>query len=250
MENSLRAIQQLGDFGELDGRKQVETIVFALCEFDAARGVQPAQIKAVFEALHFAPYSRISQYLSEAVKTGRGKTPRFLKSALGYRLVASVKSETEKRFSGRPSKKVIQKHLEDHLDKMPTQKSKDYLSEALGCFTHNFWRASIVMTWCLAFDHVRSYLFDEHLEALNSKFSARRSPFTISKIEDFEVVGERDLIDTARAVGALTKETHKTLVHLLDDRNSFAHPSGKPITASIAEAYIERSILEIINHIK
>ena len=73
---------------------------------------------------------------------------------------------------------------------------------------------------------------------------------SISSIEDMESVPERELIDTAKAAGALGKELHKSLVQLLDDRNSFAHPSGKPITASIAEAYIERAVLQVIAKIK
>ena len=65
---------------------------------------------------------------------------------------------------------------------------------------------------------------------------------TITKLDDFEEMKERTLIDTAKAAGILTKELTKSLIQLLDDRNSYAHASGKPITDSIAEAYIERAV--------
>lgn len=209
-------------------------------------GVQPAAIKAVFDAVDVGEYSRISQFLSEKSKKARGVKPIFLKGKEGYRLEASAKEKTEKLFAARPTKKLVQKHLEDHVSSMPTPEAAEYLAEALGCFTHDLWRASIVMTWCLAYDFVRSHLFDRHLVLLNARFATRKTPFTISSPEDFELVGERDLLDTAKAAGAIGKELHKTLVQLLDDRNSFAHPSGKPITASIAEAYIEKAILQVI----
>ncbi len=250
MEKAVNAIGEIQGFSELEGRQQVQAIVFALVEYEQAQGVHPGQIKSVFDSLDLTPYSRISQYLSEKSKKVRGKKPVFLKSKAGYRLEATATEGIASLFKARPTKKVVQKHLEDHICKMPSQEAEGYLSEALGCFTHDFWRAAVVMTWCLTYDLIRSHIFTNHLTVLNARFATRRTPICITSIEDLESVSERDLLDTAKAAGALGKELHKSLVQLLDDRNSFAHPSGKAVTASIAEAYIEKAALQAIAKIK
>jgi hypothetical protein len=250
VENSLQAIREIEGFGDLKGTTQVDAIVFACLEFESSVGVKPAQVREVYDALNLVAYSRIAQYLSEASKVGRGKKPRFLKSSEGYRLEAGARADASKLFPGRATKKAVQKHLEDHLSKMPSLEARNYLAEALGCFTHDYYRAAIVMTWCLAYDLLRSFVFTKHVALVNKRLSGRKVPQTITTLEDFEAIGERDLIDTAKAAGVFGKEFHKTLVQLLDDRNSYAHPSGKPITASIAEAYIEKAVLQMISKLK
>ena len=69
-------------------------------------------------------------------------------------------------------------------------------------------------------------------------------------MEDFEDLNERTVVDSAHKGGIIGKELNKSLVQLLDERNSYAHASGKQITDSIAEAYIERAVHHAIAKLK
>ena len=54
------------------------------------------------------------------------------------------------------------------------------------------------------------------------------------------------MIETARKAGVLTKEQFKLLKRLLDDRNSFAHPTTRTMTPAMAEVYIESVLKDVI----
>lgn len=73
-----------------------------------------------------------------------------------------------------------------------------------------------------------------------------KKSFQISKLDDFQDLTEAVVLDTARKVNAITKEQHKTLKQLLDQRNSYAHPTTKAITPSMVEAYIETVLKEVV----
>jgi len=89
-------------------------------------------------------------------------------------------------------------------------------------------------------------MFKNHLTQLNAAMGAWKAPFKASKLEDFQDLVEATVIDTARKIGVVSREQHKTLKQLLEQRNSYAHPSAKPITPSSAEAYIETVLREVI----
>jgi hypothetical protein len=133
-----------------------------------------------------------------------------------------------------------------HLAKLADPNLREYLAEAINCFDSNYFRAAIVMAWCAGYGILRAYLFNRHLTALNTAMASWKTPRTIAKVEDFDELGERVVLDVAKGASAITKEQHKQLVALLDQRNSFAHPSGRKVSAPIAEAYLTQIIDEVI----
>ncbi len=102
------------------------------------------------------------------------------------------------------------------------------------------------MTWCVAFGLIRGWLFRNHLAVLNAEMAKWKVPLQVTKLDDFQDLNEATIIDTARKLRLLTKEQHKTLKQLLDERNSYAHPTLKAMTPAIAEAYIERVQQDVI----
>ena len=79
-----------------------------------------------------------------------------------------------------------------------------------------------------------------------------KTPTTLTRLQDFdETIGsESKVLNTAKAAGALTKEEHKLLTALLDERNSYAHPSGRKVYPPAAEAFLTRIIDEVIVRFK
>lgn len=237
-----QVISLVDGFANLPGKEQVDLIVYALSEIDGIDSVKPADVRATFDALRLPRYGRIPQYLSEEVKLMKGKRARYLKKDAGYVQSQPLVDHCAEMLQLRKAKVIISKNLTDLLPKLPTSDAKKYLEEALGCFASGFRRAAVVMTWCLTYDLLRDWIFTKHLTAFNGQCATWTRPISISKLEDFGEINERKLIDTAKAAGILSKELTKSLIQLLDDRNSYAHASGKHITDSIAEAYIERAV--------
>lgn len=240
----------LSDFGRRTGKEQVDLIVYALSTIEGKGSVKPSDVVRVYDDLDLPKYGRIPQYLSEQVKAARGKKPRYLKKDGGYRLSQPVADECALALPLRKTKPVVAKKLNDLLPLLPTSDAQNYLEEALGCFTSGYLRACIVMTWCLTYDLFRDWLLANHLPALNRQCATWKIPATITALDDLDGLNERTLLDTANKAGILSKELYKSLVQLLDDRNSYAHASGKPITESIAEAYIERAVHHVIAELK
>jgi hypothetical protein len=152
----------------------------------------------------------------------------------------------EAQHLGRPAARNVSAGLRGTLGAIGDPAVKSYLEEAITCFEHNMLRSALIMTWCVAFGLFRSWLFRNHLAQLNAAMSAWKTPFQITKLDDFQDLTEGTVIDTARKAGLISKEQQKTLKGLLDQRNSFAHPTPKIITPSMTEAYIEAVLGEIV----
>lgn len=236
------ALSVLEGFANLPGKEQVDLIIYALSVFDGIAPVKSAKVGTMYDELRLPRYKRIPQYLSEEIKPARGKKARYLKKDGGYIQSQPLADHCAEVLQLRKAKVSISKNLTDLLPKLPTPDAKNYLEEALGCFASGFRRAAVVMTWCLTYDLLRDWIFTKHRAAFNGQCATWKRPMTISKLEDFEEMNESKVIDTAKAAGILSKELNKSLIQLLDERNSYAHASGKPITDSIAEAYIERAV--------
>ena len=194
------------------------------------------------------PQFNTANRLSIDSRTSRDKEkrPRFVKAKKGYALERGVFEELDKTYGQRPTTAALKSDLAQHLAKLTNGDLKEYLTEAINCFDRGYFRATIVMAWCAGYAILRAWLFARHAGALNASMSSWKAPRTITRIEDFDELGERVVLDTARSASVLTKEQHKQLVALLDQRNSFAHPSGRKVAAPIAEAYLSQIIDEVI----
>ena len=84
-----------------------------------------------------------------------------------------------------------------------------FLSEAIACFRSKAFRAAIVMTWNLAYDHLLNWVMANHLPAFNTAIVRKypkRNTVSMTKKEDFtdeftefeaiEVCGVAGIIDS------------------------------------------------------
>ena len=207
--------------------------------------VQVAQINALREHLLLPLFNTANQFSNKSRRT-RSQKPRFVKASKGYYLERETYEELHTKYGHRPAAVIIKSNLTQHLTTLSETDLREYLTEAINCFDSQYFRAAIVMAWCAGYAMLRRWLFTKHVPALNTTMAAWKTPKTIQRIEDFDELGERVVLDTAKSAGVFTKEQHKQLVTLLDQRNSFAHPSGRKMAAPIAEAYLIQIIDEVI----
>jgi len=110
-------------------------------------------------------------------------------------------------------------------------------------------RASIVMTWNLAFDHLRHWLLAEgdRRQTFNARIPVRcpKDRTQIVAFGDFENVKESEVIEVVSSAGLVAAGTVKILQKELTRRNTAAHPSSVVITQYQAED----SITDLVNNV-
>ena len=236
----------VADFENLAPQVQTDVLAFYLLNYGGAAAVKGAALESLREALHLAPQSRLPQYLSENTRKRGSRAVRYVKAKTGYVLERAYSKSLTATYLGRPSAVNVATGLRSTLNAIGDPAVRAYLEEALACFEHNLLRSALIMTWCVAYGLVRSWLFRNHLAAVNGAMAAWKNPMTVTKLDDFQELTEATVIDTARKIGVLTKEQHKTLRSLLDLRNSYAHPTPKPIKPPTVEAYIQTVLDEVV----
>jgi hypothetical protein len=121
------------------------------------------------------------------------------------------------------------------------------LRDLVVCLKAQLARPAIVMAWSLGYDIVRWWVYDEannrrRLEDFNSQIESPQ----IEEYEAFFRLGERRVLDVClKAEGELrgfSEKTHRALVHLLDDRNRFAHANDSDATTKRAEVYVDKMV--------
>lgn len=241
-------VASITGFESLASNLQTDLLAYYSIAHGGAADVTASTLASLREALHLVPQSRLAQYLSEQTKGRGSRRGRYVKTRAGYVLERAYAKSLESEHLGRPAAKNLSVSLRGTLSAISDPSVKSYLEEAIGCFEQNLLRSAVIMTWCVAYGLVRAWLYRNHLAALNSAMASWKNPVQITKLDDFQELNEGTVIEAARKSGLISKEQHKTLKQLLDQRNSYAHPTPKAITPSFAEAYIESVLREILPH--
>lgn len=240
-------IHSINGFDGLEMAVQCDLLAYYLLNHASVTGVTGAGICSLRSALHLPPYARASAYLSEnSVKSRSKPRPRYVKLSTGYALERSYASSLATEYFGRPGAKQIASGLRATLAATSDPAIIAYLEEAVSCFEYKQYRSSLIMSWCVAYGLLRAWLYRNHLASLNFEMSTWKAPKSIQSLDDFQEFTEGAIIETARKAGIISKEQFKLLKRLLDDRNSFAHPTTRNMTPAMGEAYIETVLKDVI----
>jgi hypothetical protein len=184
-----------------------------------------------FRACDLTPPSRTSSYLSEGVAENR-----LIKAERGYKLQRHYREELSKKMGA--ERVVVQANAELRKleNKVQAGSTKDFLKETIDCFEAGANRATIVMCWILAIDHMIDYVMKHRLTEFNASLQKnmdKRVKVTSIRVrDDFSDIPEGKLIELLRASGIISNDVRKVLDEKLGTRNSSAHPSGISIKPS------------------
>lgn len=218
-------VDQFDDFSSWDGKKQVDYFTYFLINKQKNKAVTATQIVSCYENLDLRQYSRIAAYLSGESKVGTGK---YLKLPKGYTLERKTADEIDRQVKNEPKKIQVSQELADLVSLVQDSQEKSFLIEAINCFRIEAYRATIVMVWTLAIDHLQKYTFGSCLIAFNTAL-ANHPDKTMKQIvnyDDFSELKEVRLIELMRSSGIISKDVRKILDEKLGTRNSAGHPSG------------------------
>ena len=245
-ETSDAFVASIDGFDKLPAAIQSDLLAFYLLTRGGATFVSSATIASLRTALRLTAHNRLPAYLSEQTRKRGKRKPQYVKTKEGYVLERGYAAQLEQTYLGRPATRQLATSLRGTLAAINDPAINSYLEEAVAAFEHDHRRAALILTWCVAYGLVRDWIFRNHLAALNAAMATWKNPVSITKLDDFQELTEATVLDTARKASLISKEQNKTLRQLLDQRNSFAHPTTKPITPAMVEAYIDTVIREVL----
>jgi hypothetical protein len=202
-------------------------------------------IEKCFNDCDLTPPSRIPAYLSEGVTA-----KIFVKAKRGYKLQRHYREAISKQLGAESV--VVQASAE--LRKLEAQlaagSAKDFLKETIDCFEAGANRATIVMCWILALDHLTDYgmkHYGPEFDKVLAGNTDRRVKVTSIKTRDgFSDIPEGKLIEFLRSSGAISNDVRKILDEKLGTRNSCAHASGIKILRSKVIEFVEDLITNVV----
>jgi len=219
--------QQVTDFDTLSHPERIKLFAWFLHSQESRERVDAEAIRRCYDKLHLKP-PNVSRDLARLA----GRTPpELLRDATGYRLEARVRADFEAKYGDLQSSIAVAKLLAELPSKIPSLDESNFLREALSCYKVRAFRATIVMVWNLAFDHLLRWLLADtaRLQTFNARIGTRyqrKKDIKITAFEDFEELKESEIIEIASSAGLLTGGITKVLREKLDRRNMAAHPSS------------------------
>jgi hypothetical protein len=240
----VEVIAQIPDFS---GKKHIEKIkVFAwwLHTFGGQEAFSGSDINKCYRDLRIEPPGSISpvlKFLNEK------KPKQILRCKGGYCLEKRIRDHYDEELGQRAATLQVHKLLKELPDKIPDLAEKAYLEEALTCFKHKAFRAAVVMTWNLTYDHLCQIVVKTHLTTFNAQLAKSFPKETIvAKRDDMTELKESQVLQVCKSANIITGSVHKVMKEKLDRRNVAAHPSGVSILDTTAEEFIRDLIANVV----
>jgi hypothetical protein len=202
-------------------------------------------VRRCFEELRLIP-PNVSQRL---IRMAEAKPPSLIRSKGKYKLHRQEMSELDGRYAAHPTTIAASKLLTDLPAKLPDRSERVFLEEAISCYKVKAYRAAIVMTWNLTYDHLIRWIFTDpaRVAALNVAFAKRfqKKPPTVVVSQDLEDIREFDVVESCGTVGLVSSNIVKILREKLTKRNIAAHPSA----VLVMEPQANDVITDLVNNV-
>lgn len=241
------SIQNIKDVNQKD---LVSFFAYFLIEEIGQDSFRPKDINKCFSDCCLDTPTRTAAYLSEGYKS---KPKKFLRVDGGaYKLEHHHRKKIAVRLGAQKAVRQVSKTLRDLEEKIKGNSAKGFLRETLDCFEAGANRATVVMIWILAIDHLYSYILmhKKRLADFNKSLaedSGRRGK--IKKIinrDDFCEIPEGKFINLCKQARIISTSVHRILETAIKERNSSAHPSGIEIAESKVISTVEDLVKNVI----
>jgi hypothetical protein len=239
--------QQVPNFNGLSETERIKLLVWFLHKHEGRERVDVAAVRKCYEQLNYEP-SNLSRDCARLAE----RTPReLLKDGKGYRLEARARSVLDLKYGDAESSIAVAKLLTDLPSRVPSLDESAFLGEALSCYKVKAFRATIVMVWNLAFDHLLHWLLADaaRLQTFNTRIPVRypkKKDARVMIFDDFEDLKESEIIEIASSAGLLAGGISKVLHEKLTRRNIAAHPSSVVVTQYQTEDAITDLVYNVV----
>jgi hypothetical protein len=241
--------KRIGDYDSLSETEIIKVIIWWANTYAAKDAVDHDYLRQCYNTLGRAiPRGGFTAYLNSLVDR---KPPHLIKSRQGFRVEHRAADALAVKYATRDATAHVEKLLADLPGKLANPNESEYLAEALICFKHRAFRASVVMAWNVAYDHLCYWILADPARVasfniqMGKSYAKRNFPPIVTR-ESFEEPKESEILQVASSSGLITGSMFKVLKEKLDRRNIAAHPSGMTILESTAEEVIRELIENVV----
>lgn len=215
--------------------------------------------KVGFEQVHVrACYKELSMdepNMSDQFTRLMARKPKvLLKDSAGYKLEHSTLARMDKKYLDHETTIAVSQMMKDLIGKVSDEAEQLFLSEAIKCYHVKAFRASSVMAWNLAYDHLLKWILADakRLADFNAKIigvigAKKGTGMVIVTREDFEQLGEKDVLNICNSATLFASSNTKKLLDIqLTKRNLAAHPSLLKIDGPQADDTISSLVNNVV----
>lgn len=225
----------------------IELFVYFLTVELAQEAATGKEVNQCFIDCDLTPPKATVARLSEGLKT---KPQKYVKSAGGYKLQRHMRETLSKKLGAETTTTQTSAVLRSLEHKIPKGSSKEFLSETLDCFEIGANRATIIMAWILAMNHLFDFTLKHKLPEFNAVLAKntdkRVKVSTITQRDDFSDIPETKFIEFCRSAKIISNDVRKIMDQRLGTRNTCAHPSGVIIKRTKVIDFVEDLVENIV----
>ncbi len=241
-----RFYSSIQDVHEVSARDLVGLFVYFLTVEQDSPSATGGDVRQCFIDCELTPPGRIAAYLTEGVAA---RPQLYIKSGkTGYRLQRHYREELAARLGATTVAAQTSTELRRLESALPPGAKKDFLSETIGCFEAGANRATVVMCWILAIDHLYDHVWNHRLTEFNQTLAKNPDKRIrhVSTREDLSEIPEGRFIEYLRAANLISNDVRKILDEKLGTRNSCAHPSVISVKRSKVIDFVEDLVTNVI----
>lgn len=229
--------------------EQIARTAWFIHKISGKSRISPRDVADQYRSIHLNP-PQTSVYLPRLAEK---RPPILLWDKGGYFLEGRERKRLDDLLAPKSERAVVSRLLSGLTESVAEGPERTFLDEAIRCYEVAAFRAAIVMTWNLAYDHLRRFVFEEptRLQAFNEGATKRfpKNPRPVSKIEDFDEYKESEFIDACGTGKVINKNLETMLREKLRRRNMAAHPSSitilQPQTDDVITDLVKNVILAL-----
>lgn len=205
------------------------------------------EIRNCFVASNLEP-PQVSSHLRAL---GEKRPKEVLRSGDRFKLEFASHAALSEKFGHRQAAIHVHKLLTELPARIQEEADRAFLEECLTCFRNRAFRASVVMAWNLAYDHLCIWVLKDptRLSSFNATFPIRypKEKFTpIVRRDEFTEWKESQVIAVCNSAGIISGSVNKILEEKLKRRNLAAHPSGTVTSEPTAEEFIKDIVENVV----
>ena len=237
---SVEFVESIEGFSRLNYTEQVKRFCWHIAVQRQKTIFTGADVAACFDDIGCPKPSGVSAFLASLAS----RKPQFLiKRNRLFALTGHARDQLDSKIGEQDTTFAFDKLLKELPGKLFIEFEKVYLDEALTCFRHGAFRASIVMMWNLAYSHLCNVIMNDPqtLADFNRQLPKTYPKADISEIsvrDHFKALKESQVLQIAKSANIISGNVHKILKEKLDPRNIAAHPSHVTISRLTAEDFI------------
>jgi len=238
-------VGQVTAFDNWGSTDQIRFIAWFFHSHDDRADFEVGDFRRAYQDLSMTVPPGLSQLVKQLVAKGD-----FDKKAARMFLVRRLRSDFDNKYGLRQTAISVAKLLRELPAKVPGVAERAFLDAVIKCFEVGAYRAAIVMSWMLAYDHLLNWVFRNRIDDFNKQWPltfTQGKQLVVKKREDFaDAKSEFLVLQNCRMAGIITEDVRKMLEETLNKRNSAAHPSDIIFGQTETEGYVEHLVQNVV----